>query len=121
MNSGYEFWKVVDGCNPYKTIRGLCDATGLDYWNVAQQRSKNIIPKAESLLAISEALHKSIEFLLTGRERRDWPPRIDAIARACTYTATGEDLLAIERILRLPTDYYAARKDTQKGSSSALA
>ena len=122
MNSGYEFWKVVDGCNPYKTIRGLCDATGLGYWNVAQQRSKNIIPKADVLLAISTALNRSIEYLLTGQEHQPYPDRIDTIARACVHSATGEDLLAIERILRIPTDYCAVRKDEiKRNTNSALA
>lgn len=122
MNSGYEFWKVVDACNPYKTIRGLCEATGLGYWNVAQQRSKDIIPKADVLLTISKALNKSIEYLLTGQESKEYPTRIDAIARACLYSATGEDLLAIERILRLPSDYMAIRKDEfQRKNCSVLA
>lgn len=119
---GYEFWKIVDRCNPYKTIRGLCEATGLGYWNVAQQRSKNIIPKADVLLTISAAVNKSVDYLLTGTERRDYPPRIDAIARACMYSATGEDLLAVERILRLPSEYIAVKKEeVKRSSSSALA
>ena len=42
----FEFWKTIDRINPYKTMRGLCEKTGLDYWNTAQQRSKNIVPKA---------------------------------------------------------------------------
>ena len=122
MIDGYEFWTIVDGCNPYRTIKGLCDATGLGYWNIAQQRSKNIIPKADVLLAISSAVNKSVDYLLTGVERREYPARIEAIARACLYSATGEDLLAVERILRLPSEYVAVKKDEiKRNTSSALA
>lgn len=117
MDIGFDFWKTVDGCNPYKTIRGLCEVTGLNYWNTAQQRSKNIIPKADVLLKISEAVNKSVDYLLTGKERKDYPPRIDAIARRCLYFASTEDLFLIEHILKIPSDYEVIKRRPREGNN----
>lgn len=119
----YEFWKLVDNINPYKTMRGLCEKTGLDYWNTAQQRSKNIVPKAADLITISQAVNRSIDFLLTGVEKRDYPPRIDRIARQCQFFATKEDLMLVERILRIPSEFEAVEKKSDRivkaGSTTA--
>ncbi len=115
-NIEFNFWANVDMCNPYKTIRGLCNATGLDYWNTAQQRSKNIIPKADVLLRISNAVHKSIEYLLTGKDRKEYPPRIEAIARRCLYFASEEDLFLIEHILKMPSEYEIVKKGSEKNN-----
>lgn len=119
-NIEFNFWTNVDTCNPYKTIRGLCNATGLDYWNTTQQRSKNIIPKADVLLKISKAVHKSIEYLLTGKDHKEYPPRIDAIARRCLYFASEEDLFLIERILNIPSDYEIKRSDNKRKNNGIV-
>ena len=119
----FNFWKLIDQINPYKTMRGLCEKTGLDYWNTAQQRSKNIVPKAADLLIISAAVNRSVDYLLTGQEKRDYPPRIDRIARQCQFFASNEDLMLIERILRLPSEFEAVEKKEKPAAkgSSALA
>ena len=120
--NAYEFWKRVDAYNPCNNTRELCKRIGLDYWNTMQQRSKEIIPKPPELLKISKALGKTIDFLLTGEERRDYSPRIDRIARECQFYATNEDLMLIERILRIPSDYIAVeKKENTANTSSGIA
>ena len=68
MINGFEFWKLVDQINPYRSMSGLVKAADLNYNNIKQQRSDCRIPKADDLLKISEATGKSINFLLTGKD-----------------------------------------------------
>lgn len=74
MNTGFEFWKLVDRLNPYRTMSQLAEAAGLNYLNIKQQRTDCRIPKAEDLFKLANALHVSIETLLTGKEEKDENP-----------------------------------------------
>lgn len=114
-----EFWENVDAHNPYKTIGELIKAGNLNYYRIAQQRSDGIIPKAEDLVRLSNAMHKSLEFLLLGIDRKVYSPRVETIANRCEYLASQEELLLIEHILRIPSDYEIVKK--QKKESSGIA
>lgn len=123
MFTTQEFWNHIDKINPYRSIAGLVQASGIDYHRLTQQRSRGYMPKPEDLLRLADATKHSIEFLLTGVERHSfYPKRIECIADYCTYRATDEDLFAIERILRIPSNYEVVeKKDDHRASGNALA
>ena len=99
----YAFWKRVDACNRKTTLLELCRSASLDYNRVKHNRSDCRVPKAEDLLLLAEALNTSIEYLLTGKERDSFPPRIQTIAIRC-LSASEEDLALIERVLRIEAE-----------------
>lgn len=99
--SGYEFWKLVDKFNPYKTMRELAEHAGIEYNHVKQQRADCRMPKVDDLFSLSQTIGKSMEFLVTGGQKQIYPPRIEAIAAKC-LAASSEDIRLVERILRLP-------------------
>ncbi len=106
-----EFWAHIDQINPYGSIAGLVQASGIDYHRLTQQRSRGFMPKPEDLLKLADATKHSIEFLLTGAERHSfYAKRIERIADYCTYRASDEDLFVIERILKIPSDYEVVEK-----------
>lgn len=100
MLDGFNFWKNVDDNNPFKSASALAEAAGINYRHMIQQRADSTIPKAEDLMKLSMAMHKTIEFLLTGEQNFIYPPRIERIAEAC-MRANDVDLSLVERVLRL--------------------
>ncbi len=94
-------WERIDRKNPYTTLKKLMTEAGVDYSNVKKQRYLERIPCPSDLYNISHALGCSMEFLLTGTEYKSYPERIEKIINNIMYNATEEDLLLIERILRI--------------------
>jgi len=94
-------WERIDNKNQYKTLRKLMDAAGVDYGNVKKQRYLERVPRPEDLYNIAQALGCSMEYLITGEEYKSYPERIERIINNIMYNATEEDLLLIERILRI--------------------
>lgn len=79
MLDGFEFWKLIDRLNPYKTVSELAEAAGINYHNIKQQRTDCRIPKAEDLFKLSRALNCSMEYLLTGKEETIADPEIEFV------------------------------------------
>ena len=118
---GYHFWKQIDEINPYGTAAELSKQMGINYYAMKQWRADSRIPKAETLLLLSHALNRSIEFLLTGTNQSCYSERVERIADACQRKASEEDLFVIEKILGLGTDAVVVRNDdteTKKASGS---
>ena len=111
----------IDNCNPYKSIGELIRAGNMNYHRITQQRVDGTIPKAEDLLRLSGAMNKSIEFLLTGQERKLYPKRIEKIADCCMYRASEEDILLIERVLRIQSPSTEKKESRATSGSGALA
>ena len=117
--NGYQFWKHIDEINPYGTVIELSKQMGVEYYALKQWRRDSRIPKAEDLYALAKALKKPMEFLLTGEEPRPlFSSRVMEIADRCMYTASNEDLMLIERILRIPSDFEAVEKEKRGRESS---
>ena len=121
MFDAREFWNNVDKNNPYKSIGELIRAGSMNYHRITQQRVDGIIPKAEDLLKLSTAMHKSIEFLLTGKDFIRYSPRVEAIARHCQYFASDEDLYIVEKILKIDSEYQIVQKESKGKNHSANA
>ena len=120
MLNGKQFWAVVDSVSPYKKLAEFAKATGMAYNTVRQQRTDGTLPKAEDLYNISRALHKSMEYLLTGSDQDRYSKRVEKIAWHCQNIASEDDLFIIEKILGISSDYEVTKKETGE-SSSALA
>lgn len=78
----------------------------MNYQSLRDQRTNNRMPKLELACSIAYALHTSVEFLVTGKERDSFPPRIQTIA-ICCLSASEEDLALIERVLRIEAEKIA--------------
>lgn len=119
---GYHFWKQIDEINPYGTAAELSKQMGINYYAMKQWRADSRIPKAETLLLLSQVLNRSIEFLLTGINQGCYSERVERIADACQRKASDEDLFVIEKILGLETSSVVIRNDdaieTKKASGS---
>lgn len=102
MLNVFDFWRNIDCHNPYESMRKLCLSAGISYNNTCKQRTNSYMPKPETLLKLSKAMGVSIEFLLTGKEERRYPPEIEEIARWLTLFGTDEDIAIIKRLLRIP-------------------
>lgn len=99
---GYQFWKVVDECNPYKTVLELSKKIGAKYTKIRQKRAKGTFPKAVDLYLISKETKSSMEYLMTGKKSSSsLSPRLERILFRIKYSATESDLILIERILRM--------------------
>ena len=99
--SNETFWSRVDRLNPYKTLAKLIASTGLDYGLIKHQKMDNRIPKTMDALKLASALNTTVEYLVTGEHYKIYPARIERIINNILYHANEEDLLLIERILRL--------------------
>lgn len=102
MVDGYQFWKIVDECNPYDTVLELSEKIGATYTKIRQQRANGTFPKAADLYRISKEVNKPMEFLMTGQEYSKYSERIERIAENLMYYASEEDIMLVERILRIP-------------------
>lgn len=69
MFDGYVFWKRVDAMRKTNSLSSICNATGIKYSRVKENRSDNRIPCVEDLYLLSNYLGCSIEYLLTGEAR----------------------------------------------------
>lgn len=94
-------WERIDKKNQYNTLKKLIDAAGVDYSNVKKQRYLQRVPRSEDLYLIAQSLGCSMEYLISGKEYKSYPERIERIINNIMYNATEEDLLLIERILRI--------------------
>ena len=120
MLNGKQFWAVVDSVTPYKRLADFAKATGMAYNTVRQQRVDGTLPKAEDLYNISKALHRSMEFLLTGEEKPVFSERVDKIAWHCQNIASDEDLFIIEKLLGIRSDYeIVEKKEKSAGTVTA--
>ena len=111
MLDGKRFWAVVDSVTPYKRLADFAKATGMAYNTVRQQRVDGTLPKAEDLYNISKALHRSMEFLLTGKDESAYSQRVDKIAWHCQNIASDDDLFLIEKILGIRSDFKVVPKE----------
>lgn len=86
------------------TIEGILASAGAIPLNTYNGwRKRNILPRADECLVLAKALGTSVEFLVTGKERDSFPPRIQTIAIRC-LSASEEDLALIERVLRIEAE-----------------
>ena len=68
-DKGYDFWKRIDAMRKTSSLSSICNATGIKYSRVKENRSDNRIPCVEDLYLLSNYLGCSIEYLLTGEAR----------------------------------------------------
>ena len=66
----YSFWKRVDACNPFSTVKKLSEVCGIDYNRVKKNRSDMRLPNLEDAYALARILKVSLEFLITGEDSR---------------------------------------------------
>ena len=66
--SAFLFWERVDKIRNQKeiTLEQLAATIGIKHQSIRDQRSKDLIPKSETLYRISKALDTPMEYLLTG-------------------------------------------------------
>lgn len=100
---GYRFWKNLDLCKKSRSLTEIAKELSLNYNNLLDQRTSNRLPRLEIAYSLAEALGVSVEYLLTGKERDSFPPRIQTIAIRC-LSASEEDLALIERVLRIEAE-----------------
>ncbi len=69
MNA-YQFWQRVDLIREERkmNLEQLSAAIGIKHQSIRDQRSKDLIPKSETLYKISQVLDISMEYLLVGRD-----------------------------------------------------
>ncbi len=77
MISPYQFWQRFDELKK-ESMKDICRKYGIRYDRLLHNRSDCRFPKAEDLLALSEAVGTSAEYLLTGR--KGYPDRVRSIA-----------------------------------------
>lgn len=103
--NAYTFWNRVDDIRTklnIKTLKELSSISNIKYRKINDQRTNMSIPKSEDLLALSNALNVSMEYLLVGKisQKKVYPKRIELIAdKLCLISDTN--LLLIENTLRL--------------------
>ena len=107
--SGKIFWKNVDIYRPC-SLKKLCEATGLSYQRMRDQRSRESLPALTDAYAISIAIGVTIEKLLTGLDTSDFPEDITAIAEK-SLDADSDDLRLIRTILGLNSNLYTLHGD----------
>lgn len=117
---GRQFWLHVDSLIAAKgmSLGDFCKKADMNYNTVSYQRVRRALPKIEQLLGMSEVLGISIEDLVSGKDGYKKPaviftPRIMNIASHC-MTATEEDLILVERILRI--DPPSGEKSSASGA-----
>ena len=115
-SKAYLFWNRVDSLNKGETLLDMCRRVGLDYNRVKHNRSDCRVPKSEDLILLAEGLNSSIDFLLTGKNQPMYPERIRIIADACLNDATEEDLVLVERILRVSPGHEEKKAATSSGT-----
>lgn len=72
-------WKRVDALKK-GSLKELSQQTGIDCQKFKNQRTGNIIPKADDLYKIARALNTSMEYLLSGEQQKIYDARVTAIA-----------------------------------------
>ena len=116
---GAVFWMNVDAIlsDRKTTLREFCASTGISYSTISTQRVRHSIPKLEQLLEMGKALNTPIEKLIYGSDYEEgrivFPARVMTIAMRC-ITASNEDLMLVERILRI--DPYDGEKSSASGA-----
>lgn len=80
--SAYQFWERVDKEREKKriTLEQLAAAIGIKHQSIRDQRSKDLIPKSETLYKMSIALNVTMEYLLAGVTQYKYDARVRAIA-----------------------------------------
>lgn len=85
--NAYNFWDRVDDIRAQlniKTLKELSSISNIKYRKINDQRTNMSIPKAEDLLALADALHVSMEYLLLGElanvQKKSYSRRIEFIA-----------------------------------------
>ena len=97
--SAYQFWKRVDEIRERRgfTLEQIASMVGVKHQSIRDQRSKDLIPKSETVYKIAKRLNASMEYLLAGETEIRYSPRVNAIAN---YLETNpEKLDAIEILL----------------------
>ena len=102
MVDGKTFWNRVDFelGEIDKTLMDLSKSAKIVYGTMTDSRQREALPKAEIIFKISKFLNVPIDRLLSDAEPSAMMKRIDRIRRAC-LVASEEDLLLVERILRI--------------------
>ena len=98
-----DIWNRVDELRKEIPLTDICKKAGIPYARVKRNRTDCRIPSCEDLFAISSELGTTMEYLITGTNNNTYPDRITIIANRCLHYATEEDLILIERILRIPS------------------
>ena len=97
---GFYFWQQIDRCRMNRPLSDIAQEIGMNYQSLRDQRTNNRLPKLEVAYDLARSLHVSVEYLLTGKERATFPPRVQTIAIRC-LSASDEDLSLVERVLRI--------------------
>ncbi len=73
-NNVSDFWKRLEekqrGRGKKKSLRAICENTGIPYQTVVNQKCDNRFPTVSVIVALAEELDCSIDWLLTGSERQ---------------------------------------------------
>ena len=115
----YRFWANLDEARKsnQSSLKEVCRKLGIAYQRIADQRSECRLPKLEDAFLLASDLGVSLEYLLTGTEQTTiYPERIKAIADACMHEATEEDLVLVERILRITPKHEEKKAATSGGA-----
>jgi hypothetical protein len=99
-----DFWITIDNLLSERkaSLVDMCEVTGIVYGTVNSQRVRGSLPKLDQLHLMAQYFGTSIENLVYPQETFTSPKlkRINNIRKACLI-ASEEDLLLVERILRI--------------------
>lgn len=76
------FWERIDILLGRKSLRGLCESSGIRINSVYTLRRRNQMPDIDQLLAFSEYFGVSLDYLATGRgqDRSGFQPKVKEVA-----------------------------------------
>lgn len=109
--SAREFWMRVDKILVSRKVmlKDIAAGAEIPYQSFTGWRTRHKFPDAQVLIKISQILHASAEYLVTGKEKDPDPPAYSDIIYSLS-NATEEDLMLIRRILRIDSATYDGKK-----------
>lgn len=109
--NAYNFWDRVDDIRAQlniKTLKELSSISNIKYRKINDQRTNMSIPKAEDLLALADALHVSMEYLLLGElanvQKKSYSRRIEFIADKRSLISEKNLALIVNTINLMPIE-----------------
>ena len=94
-----DVWNRIDAVRT-ESLTSLCTRVNVSYPRIKRNRTDCRLPSLTDLYLLSKGLNTSIEFLLTGNDTSEFPPRILTIAKRC-LDAEEDDLRLIEKVLNI--------------------
>ena len=95
-DNAYEYWNRIDSSNKM-SLKDLCEASGVSYVKVRQNRTDMRLMGCMETLALSKALNVSMEYLLEGSTDNKFQEYFAYLEKADKW-----QIAAVRRILEMP-------------------